>query len=522
MSAEVDSPAKTAIDLIVDQINRALSDIPTPIPRIHGLMKSFTAFEWSRSLVEQVGVHKLNLLLARLRHSTVDRLLYRETVGCIRAPLIARQNDIPLKFRQWQNIIGRFSLHRHGGGLGWPTTFRTLASQGVNNPAGLLRLNHDQIQRIFPPSMCGPIVLLWQAARSLGQSVGANTTQLQLMAEPSRLVGAIRAGSVEGTPLAHAREACKRSLGLHESFEQLAPAAKARALTRVTADSSALSRFLDVSAQLNVLQLVRSSLPSVAAGVQNYINFCTLLQTPPFPPTATGILRWSAIFSAGRAFGMYVRHVEKACILLGLGVDWRSAAVQAAINGLAHAPRVRSRFSNILTFADLNRFITHETLQSDFGKLGFMSFLFLLRLQSEALPMRRAYPSDPLLPNAPPSGKSVIGLLSIRGEERLVLKLSSRKCTAEASVLMRPCFCASGGLFPRSLCPVHILWESILRTTSPGDLLFPPSLTRTLTAFLKRHSRGQGWWMAHDFPPTALGEGRLTNFYAPGPAWPQL
>ena len=212
MSTEVDSPAKTAIDLTVAQINRALSDNPTPSQRIHVLTKSFTAFEWSRSLVEQVGVRKLNLLLARLRHSTADRLLYRETVGCVRSPLIAHQNAIPLKFQQWENITGRFSLHRHGGSLGQPATFRTLASQGVENPAVLLRLTHDQIQCRSPPSLGGPVVLLWQASRSLGQSDGANTTQLQLMAETSRLVGAIRAGSVEGTPLAQARESCKRSL----------------------------------------------------------------------------------------------------------------------------------------------------------------------------------------------------------------------------------------------------------------------------------------------------------------------
>ena len=66
-----------------------------------------------------------------------------------------------------------------------------------------------------------------------------------------------------------------------------------------------------------------------------------------------------------------------------------------------------------------------------------------------------------------------------------MLKLSSRKCTAEASVLMRPCFCASGGLFPRSLCPVHILWESILQTTSPGDLLFPALINANINRILK-------------------------------------
>ena len=109
------SPAKAAIDLVITQINRALSENPTPIQAVHTLMRSFAAFEWSRSLVEQIGVRKLNLLLARLRHSSVDRLIFRETVGCVRAPLIASQNTVPTKFEQWQTVLDRHPLHRHGG-----------------------------------------------------------------------------------------------------------------------------------------------------------------------------------------------------------------------------------------------------------------------------------------------------------------------------------------------------------------------------------------------------------------------
>ena len=480
-----DLPAKAAVDLVITQMNRALSEIPTPIQTLHTLMRSFATFEWSRSLVERVGLHKLNLLLARLRHSTVDRQLFRETVGCIRAPLVSAQNTVPPKYEQWQTTLDRHSLHRHGGTAGWPATFRSLRVGGVAGPSQLVTLSYDQLQRLLPPNLAAPATLLWQAARSMDQTTGANTAQLQLMAEPARLPSFIRAGSVEDSALAALRNSCKRSLGIQDSFEQLAPAAKAKALASAASDTPLLSRFLDLSAQLNVLQIVRNSLPSVAAGVQGYVDFCALIQVPPFPPTSLIILRWSALFSAGKTFGMYVRHVEKACLLLGLGVDWRSPAVTAAITGLNNAPRLRSRFTNILSFPDLHRFIGHETLQSEFGRLGFLAFLFLLRLQSEALPMRRAFASDPLLPNTPPSGKAVLGLVTIKGEERLVLKLSSRKCTAQTSVLMRPCFCDGGGLFPRSLCPIHALWASVLRSTAPGDLLFPSLAKANINRILK-------------------------------------
>ena len=47
-------------------------------------------------------------------------------------------------------------------------------------------------------------------------------------------------------------------------------------------------------------------------GGKGYMDFCTLIDSPPIPPTALTIMRGSALFPAGRTFGMYVRHAEKA------------------------------------------------------------------------------------------------------------------------------------------------------------------------------------------------------------------
>ena len=71
--------------------------------------------------------------------------------------------------------------------------------------------------------------------------------------------------------------------------------------------------------------------------------------------------------------------------------------------------------------------------------------------------MRMDYPPDPLLPNTPPSGKSVLGLVTVLGEGRLVLELSSRNCTAQASVLVRPCFCDRGIIPPLPMPDTHSL-----------------------------------------------------------------
>lgn len=102
----------------------------------------------------------------------------------------------------------------------------------------------------------------------------------------------------------------------------------------------------------------------------------------PFPPLPLTIVRRGSFFWTGRTFGAYVRRVEKAYTLLGLGVERRTPAVLAVMDGMANAPSRRIRVVNILRFADCRRFTEHESTQSEFGRVGFMSYLFLLRLPS--------------------------------------------------------------------------------------------------------------------------------------------
>ena len=146
---------------------------------------------------------------------------------------------------------------------------------------------------------------------------------------------------------------------------------------------------------MNLPHQERTSLPSSAAGVQGSLDFRALIQAHPLHPSSLTIARRSAAFAPGRTFGMYVRHVEKAFLLMGMRVEWRTPAVQAAIDGMANAPVSRSRFANILSFVDLHRLLKHDTSATDFGRLGYFSFLFLLRLLSEALPIAMALADDP-------------------------------------------------------------------------------------------------------------------------------
>ena len=100
--------------------------------------------------------------------------------------------------------------------------------------------------------------------------------------------------------------------------------------------------------------------------------------------------------------------------------------------------------------------------------------------------MVRALPDEPLLSRSPRRHKSLIGVHMFGDDVRLVLKLSFRKNTRSVTIAMRPCFCATGGFLPRSLCPIHSFWVSLISHTPPGRPLFPTYAGRNIIRILKR------------------------------------
>ena len=118
-------------------------------------------------------------------------------------------------------------------------------------------------------------------------------------------------------------EETKLDIGLPTNFDSLGPTARIAALQEATPDSQQLLRFLSTGAQTNVLQQVRLTLPSVAAGVSCYLSFCSLLGIDPFPPAPTVVQKWSTLFSHGETYQLYVGHLLKACQLLQIDASWR-------------------------------------------------------------------------------------------------------------------------------------------------------------------------------------------------------
>ena len=160
---------------------------------------------------------------------------------------------------------------------------------------------------------------------------------------------------------------------------------------------------------------------------------------------------------------------------MGFDISWKNDIILAIAKGLKNKPGTKEKFHNSLDPATLDRIIRHESWDSEPARLCYVTYLFMLRLPSEALPLTRALTDDRLLPTEQSSARSLIGLREFQGEQRLILKLAKRKNTRNAFIATRPCFCAMNALLPKHNCPIHRFWKKVLGHTKPGERLFPSS-----------------------------------------------
>ena len=94
---------------------------------------------------------------------------------------------------------------------------------------------------------------------------------------------------------------------------------------------------------------------------------------------------------------------------------------------MRNAQDMSFKFDNYMFLDNMRRFIDSSTLQSEFGLIGKFAFLFILWVQSECLPIRRARITDSLSTKTRHVEMALIGPSAFNAETILVLKLTTRK-----------------------------------------------------------------------------------------------
>ena len=132
------------------------------------------------------------------------------------------------------------------------------------------------------------------------------------------------------------------------------------------------------------------------------------------------------------------------------------------------------------------------------------SFLFTIRLPSEAIPPTRELPIDPVLSEYAPSSPSVVGLRGFLCEHRLSPKLASRKNERSLFMATMPCFCGPNVRIPEQNCPTRQFRTAVSPHTQPGAPLAPAIRSKNktrivLNAISNLNVGGDARYSAHCF-----------------------
>ena len=240
------------------------------------------------------------------------------------------------------------------------------------------------------------------------------------------------------------------------------------ALKRLNLTESNRSDWVKRARSAALIGSIPRSHSSCISGMRSWAHFADKalgLKGREFPPPIDGILAWSTLFRSSGTFSNYLNYVKVGCQILELPCSVFSEhadeirRAKAAIDKKRHfVPRQPLFIQAGLLERIASR--AHNQSMAVYIHLFIFAYAFLLRLPSEAIPVRRAGVGFALANDCP-------GLLEISSSE-IVLHLYRRKNKPGGSVLRRGCWCSSHP----GICPLHVLGP-FTQAHRPGQQLFP-------------------------------------------------
>ena len=207
------------------------------------------------------------------------------------------------------------------------------------------------------------------------------------------------------------------------------------------------------------------------------------------PRREDDVIESVSLFRSAKKASNYVSYDRWACVNLSLATTWKSAGVQQALDG-SKRKELRliggsKRVEVLLTEVAVRSLIlmTDElAIRDGFQELVLLSWEFLLRVQSESLPMEKGT-AEEAKSTSLGSGRHSAVWVNLE-DNRIHLRLARRKNRPKGSWLVRGCKCKVHGL---AFCCMHRV-ATYLAGRPIGAKLFeftPSVLLSTIQRFLK-------------------------------------
>ena len=234
---------------------------------------------------------------------------------------------------------------------------------------------------------------------------------------------------------------------------------------------------------------------SAMSGLRCYVAFGEAVGAG-LPPTTDALLAWSQLFRCSGTFMNYVGYVKFACDLMELPcahLDQRLLArAKSSIDKRRQFVPRAQYFLRLDVVEMLLQLAEGVPPLTPFAMAFLTSYVFLLRLPSECLPIRT---------DSVGIGANEQAVIKVTDEE-ISLKLRTRKNKPHGSLLVRRCWCRSC-LETSPTCPVHVLgayYKDLGEGVKPFGHISAASALRVLRDMLgKLDVEKAGLYRTHDF-----------------------
>ena len=172
------------------------------------------------------------------------------------------------------------------------------------------------------------------------------------------------------------------------------PKSKIAKIAATAGSLGQIQRFEATASRTVVTHWCELSLRSVAPGIRWRGNFSELTGREHFAPSEEVVLARPVYISAGRILQMYLQHLEKARLLLGRSLEWRTKAVVPAARGLARAVNRIREPKPAVSQALFAKIVSSNPFSDALVQAVWVFWAFLLRVPSECLTLVSQLPRD--------------------------------------------------------------------------------------------------------------------------------
>jgi hypothetical protein len=218
---------------------------------------------------------------------------------------------------------------------------------------------------------------------------------------------------------------------------------------------------------------VQGSYASVASALRCWHRFATLFlgysEDSTLPPReAEHVVKFLAVFRKAKTAENYIGAIKWACIRTKLPITWRDATVAQGLAGakrrtitmIGEAAQQRFFLTHVI-MVQLIQMLLRMEVPPGMAVLAVIAWQFLLRVQSEGIPLVRGSPAA--CHGLPPACHSGVWIAA----DKIHIRLRKRKHRASGSWLKRACTCSECPL----LCGIHFAGQYVM-TKPIGEELF--------------------------------------------------